>query len=189
MWRNWIARGTSNPKVRGSIPRMGSLLFYEKINNYINIMIDIILTVSYLLLFLYYVINSRKGDFHHSGEEKYKAIIRRLFFISFFSLVFAALFFVTKNLDVGFFSSALLMTGIIGVTIRAIKSNNKINTWKEHFFSILLHILTLYPVIIYIFYYNKELSVVNLNYTILGTILFILFYAKIHSNIYEHALF
>ena len=26
MWRNWIARGTSNPKVRGSIPRMGSLL-------------------------------------------------------------------------------------------------------------------------------------------------------------------
>ena len=91
-------------------------------------MIDIILTVSYLLIFLYYVINSRKGDFHHSGEEKYKAIIRRLFFISFFSLVFAALFFVTKNLDVGFLSSALLMTGIIGVTIRAIKSNNKINT-------------------------------------------------------------
>ena len=28
MWRNWTARGTSNPKVRGSIPRMGSLLLF-----------------------------------------------------------------------------------------------------------------------------------------------------------------
>jgi len=152
-------------------------------------MIDIILTVSYLLIFISYIINSRKADFHYSGEEKYTAMIRRLFFISFFSLVFAALFFLSKNLDVGFFASALLMTAVIGIAIRAIKSNNKINTWKEHCISVILHVLTLYPVIIYIFYYNKDLSVVNLNYTILGTILFILFYAKIHSNIYEHALF
>ena len=35
MWRNWIARGTSNPKVRGSIPRMGSLLLLFNIL-YIN---------------------------------------------------------------------------------------------------------------------------------------------------------
>ncbi len=189
MWRNWIARGTSNPKVRGSSPRMGSLLFYQKLNNYINIMIDIILTISYLLLFLFYIINSRKGDFHHSGEEKYKAMLRRLFFISFFSLVFAALFFLTKNLDVGFFASALLITGIIGVTIRAIKSNNKINTWKEHFISVLVHILTLYPIIIYIFYTNNDLNVINMNITVIATVIFLLFYASIHNNIYEHALF
>jgi hypothetical protein len=151
-------------------------------------MIEIILTVSYLLLFLFYIINSRKGDFHHSKESKYKAIIRRLFFISFFSLVFAAIFFSTKNFDIGFFTSGLLITGIIGVSIKSIISNNKIDTWKEHYINVLFHILTLYPVIIYIFYNTSELNVINLNYTILGTVLFLLFYAKVHNKIYEHAL-
>jgi len=168
---------------------MGSLLFYQKLNNYINIMIEIILTVSYLLLFLFYIINSRKRDFHYSGEEKYKAMLRRLFFISFFSLVFAAIFFSTKNFDLGFFTSVLIMTGIVGVTIKCLRDNKKIDNWNSHFYSILWHILTLYPVVIYMFYYNDDLSVSNLNYTILGTILFLLFYAKIHNKIYEHALF
>ena len=35
LWRNWIARLTSNQKVVGSIPRMGSLLLFYNIL-YIN---------------------------------------------------------------------------------------------------------------------------------------------------------
>ena len=31
-WRNWIARRTSNPKVRGSIPREGSLLILSSLH-------------------------------------------------------------------------------------------------------------------------------------------------------------
>ena len=103
--------------------------------------------------------------------------------------LFAALFFLTKNFDLGFFTGVLLLTAIIGVSIKAIKSDNKLNTWKEHYINVIVHILTLYPVIIYIFYYNNDLNVINLNYTVLGTVLFLLFYAKIHSKIYEHALF
>lgn len=151
-------------------------------------MIEIILTVFYLVLFLYYIVNSRKGDYHHINENKTSAIIRRIFFISFFSLGFAALFFLTKNFDLGFFTTALITTGIIGVTIKCYRAKNKIDTWESHFYSILFHILTLYPVIIYIFYYNNDLNVTNMNYAILGTTLFLFFYAYIHNNIYEYAL-
>lgn len=150
-------------------------------------MIEYIVSVLYVLLFFNMIITSRSGDLHFIKEDKKTAIIRRCFFISFFCLLFSAAFLVTKSLDIGIFAILLTLMGTLGVTIKAIRAKNKIDTWETHFTSVLFHILTLYPVIIFVFYYDNMISYNYLYTSIVICLSFMIFYACIHTKIYEHA--
>ncbi len=157
-------------------------------------MIDIInisdvLSILYVFFFLYAIRYSRSSDFHYLKEIKHRAIIRRLFFISFFSFLFGALFFSTNNFDTGVMASMLMLTAITGVSVKLLISDNKQNSWNEKNYSILVHIFAIYPVLIYMYYNSENLTTNNLTFTVWLTILFIIFYITIHPLIYEDALF
>ena len=150
-------------------------------------MIEYIISLLYVLLFFKVIITSRSRDLHFIKEDKKTAIKRRCFFISFFCLLFSSAFLVTKSFDIGVFSILLTLMGTLGVMIKAIRAKNKTDTWQSHFTSILFHILTLYPIIVFVFYYDDMISYNYLYTSILFCLTFMLFYVFAHPYIYEHA--
>ena len=93
MWRNWIAHRTSNPEVRGSIPRMGSLLLmFLHISN--MKFLAYILLISYLIYVIF-------GDSIYTklifGENityppVITEILKRSVFLSYITMLLIALF-------------------------------------------------------------------------------------------------
>ena len=152
-------------------------------------MYDTILTVSYLCGYLYFIFKGKESDFNHINEGYKKSLFRRCLFISYMSLLFAAIGIFLKSYDVILLTIASMSFAIACTFIRLFKEPDVLNKAVGHIKGAIFHSFVLMPVLYYLYYNCDNLKHQNINTTIISITIFSLFYLSIHGYIYENALF
>tara|TARA_Y100001938_G_C8075000_1_gene425468 strand:+ start:137 stop:595 length:459 start_codon:yes stop_codon:yes gene_type:complete len=152
-------------------------------------MYDTILTVTYLCGYLYFIFKGKEADFNHISEGYKKSLFRRCLFISYMSLLFAAIGIFLKSYDVIILTVVTMSFAIICTFIRLLQEPDVLNKAVSHAKSAVFHSFVLIPVLYYLYYNCDNLKRQNINTTIISIAIFTLFYLSIHGYIYENALF
>lgn len=152
-------------------------------------MYEYILTVSYLCGYLYFIFKGKEADFNYINESYKKSIIRRCLFISYISLLFAAIGIFLKSYDVILLTINCMCFAIACTFLRLIQEPDLLNKAVGHVKSTIFHAFLLMPVLYYLYNNCNNLNQQNINITITSITVFTIFYLSIHGQIYETALF
>lgn len=152
-------------------------------------MYDTILTVSYLCGYLYFIFKGKESDFNHINEGYKKSLFRRCLFISYISLLFAAIGIFLRSYDVILLTVASMSFAIVCTFIRLLQEPDILNKAVGHVKGAIFHSFVLMPVLYYLYCNCDNLKIQDINTTIISITIFSLFYLSIHGHIYENALF
>lgn len=152
-------------------------------------MYDHILTVSYLCGFLYFILKGKEADFNHISEGYKKSLCRRCLFISYMSLLFAAIGIFLKSYDIIILTVVSMCFAITCTFIRLLQEPDILHKAVSHAKSAIFHSVVLMPVLYYLYYNCDNLKRQNINTTIISITIFSIFYLIFHGYIYEHAIF